>query len=70
MYSKITRNTRRNATMNGKSRRPIVSERIKANSEGLTDVCRAMADSSRTGRINSSVVIVRRKMHPKTAKVL
>ena len=70
MYSKMTRKVSKKVIMNGKRRRPMVSARIKLKSRAPLEWCRAIADSSRTGRMNSSVVMTIRKMHPKTASAL
>lgn len=48
----------------------IDSARINALSEKEVTVSKRKADSIITGRMNSSEVIVKRKMTPKTAKIL
>lgn len=69
-YSKITRKTRRNVTMKGNRSIDIDSARMSAVSENeVTDSSRK-ADSIITGRMNSSDVMVRRNITPKTARIL
>jgi hypothetical protein len=70
MYSKITRKTSRKVIMNGKSRRPMVSPRIKQNSKALFASSNRAAEISNTGKMNSSEVITIRNMQPNTASVL
>jgi len=66
----MTRKTSKKVSMNGKSMRPIVSLRIKAKSDQVDDAWSRSEDSSSTGKMNSSLIIVMRKMQPKIAKVL
>ena len=56
--------------MKGNRRVLTVSPRIRAASVRDWRVERRRADSSRTGMTKCSDVMVRRKMHPKTAAVL
>jgi len=69
-YSKITRKTSRKITMNGKRSLLVASARINPNSDILRELCNLIADSSKTGITNSSLMTVIRKMHPNTASVL
>jgi hypothetical protein len=69
-YSKMTRKTSRKITMNGKSRRPIVSPRIRPKSDALVEFWRRTEDSFKMGRTKCSVHTVMRKIQPKTARVL
>ena len=66
----MTRNTRRKIIMNGKRSKLIVSAKIKERSERREVCLRRIAESSRTGVMNSSEMMVMRKMQPKTARVL
>lgn len=56
--------------MKGKRSKDIDSARIKAVSENEVTVSKRRADSIMTGRMNSSDVMVKRKMTPKTARIL
>jgi hypothetical protein len=70
IYSKMTRKTRRKETINGKRSLEIVSARIRPRSEIRDVLCMAIADSAKTGMMNSSLVTVRRNMQPKMASDL
>ena len=70
MYSNMTRKTSRKVIIKGKRRRPIVSLRIKVKSVAPFEFWSRTADTSSTGNINSSAVMIIRKMHPNTARVL
>ena len=56
--------------MKGKRRREVVSARMNERSLRVVTCLRRMAESARTGVMNSSLMMVIRKMQPKTARVL
>ena len=56
--------------MKGKRSMEIDSARIRPISDRDVTVSRRRADSIITGRMNSSDVMVRRKITPKTARIL
>ena len=56
--------------MKGKRSRLIDSARMRPISEKEVTVSSRRADSVITGRMNSSEVMVRRKITPKTARIL
>ncbi|KAG7102327.1 hypothetical protein HYQ44_018137 [Verticillium longisporum] len=73
----MTRKTRRKVSINGKRSQETVSARMRRRSvadggrmPGAMGGLRRSEDSMRMGRMNSSEMMVKRKMQPKTATIL
>lgn len=69
-YSKITRNTSSKVSMKGNKSHEMDSERISSFSVADVVSLSRTAESCRTGRMNSSEITVKRKIHPNVAIIL